>query len=162
MKIAVMVFLAILLSTVPLFAVEYQIDVVRQGGNLYWAETEKMYIQTEYCVENSDSAAVTLQMDGDRGDMTFKESGGRCDVKMIYGQTQLEAGEYLIKVSREDDDWYKIVDKQMALNTDGCFSLVDNKEASLQINEDGTGTLSLHEADEKCAVKGVYSKGQLQ
>ena len=162
MKILGMVFLVLMLSAAPLFAVEYQINVVRQGGNLYWAETEKMYIQTEYCVENSDSAAVTLRMDGDSGDITFKASGDKCAVKMIYGQTQLDAGQYLIKVSREDDNWYKIVTKQMALNTDGCLSLVDNMEASLQINEDGTGILSLPEADEQCAVKGVYSKGQLQ
>jgi len=162
MKITVVVLLMVLLSVAPLFAIEYQVNVVRQGGNLYWAETENMFIQTEYCFESSDAATAMLRMDGDSGEVTFTDSGHKCTVKMIYGQTQLKAGKYSIKVSREDDNWYGIVAKKMALNTNGCLSLVDNMQANLQINEDGTGVLSLPEADEECIVDGVYSKAQLQ
>ncbi len=162
MKITAMVFLIILLSVVPLFAMEYQVNVVRQGGNLYWAETEKIFIQTEYCVESSDAATAMLRMDSDSGNITFLETGDKCAVKMIYGQTQLKPGKYSIKVSREDDNWYVIVAKNMALKTNGCLSLVDNIPASLQINEDGTRVLSLPEADEECSVDGVYSKAQLK
>lgn len=162
MKITIMVGFVILLSVVPLFAVEYQVNVVRQGGNLYWAEAEKMYIQTEYCFEGPDSAAAMLQMDGNVGDITFTESGYKCAVKMIYGRTQLKTGRYSIKVTRDDDNWYGIVAKKMALDTDGCLSLVENMQASLQMNEDGTGVLILPGADEKCTVDGVYSQAQLQ
>ena len=162
MKITVMVFLIILLSVVPLFAIEYQANVVRQGGNLYWAETENMFIQTEYCDESTDAAAIVLQMDGDSGEVTFTESGHRCAVKKIYGKTKMKAGKYSIKVSWEDDNWYGIVAKKLALNTNGCLSLVENMQADLQINEDGTGILSLPEADEECTVVGVYSQAQLQ
>ena len=162
MKITGVVLLAILMSGSPLFALEHQINVVRKGGNLYWAEVEKMYIQTKYCLEDSSTAAALLQMEGDSGEITFTASGLKCDVKMIYGQIQLDAGKYLIKVSREDDNWYGIVAKNMALKTNGCLSLVDDMQAHLQINEDGTGTLSLSEADEECMVEGVYSKGELQ
>ncbi|MCK5681452.1 hypothetical protein KAI46_11650 [bacterium] len=162
MKITGMVFLVILISVTPLLAVEAQVNVVRQGGNLYWAETEQMYIQTEYCFEDSDTAAAVLRMDGDSGEITFTASGHKCAVKMIYGQTQLKAGKYSIKVSREDDNWYEIVAKKMALNTNGCLSLVENMQATLQINADGTGILSLPKADEECLVDGVYSQGQLR
>ncbi|MCK5825896.1 MAG: hypothetical protein KAG93_02580 [Desulfuromusa sp.] len=162
MKITVMVFLTVLLSVAPLFAIEYQVNVVRQGGNLYWAETEKMYIQTKYCFENFDTSAAILRMDGDSGEIAFAKSGHKCAVKMIYGRTELKAGKYSIKVSREDDNWYEIVAKKMALNTNGCLSLVENMQAILQINADGTGVLSLSEADEECQVDGVYSQGQLQ
>ena len=162
MKITIMVFLVILLSGSSLFAAEYQVNVVRRGGNLYWAETEKMYIQTEYCFESSDSAVVTLRIDGDTSDITFAESGDKCDVKMLYGRTQLKAGKYSIKVSREDDNWYRIMTKSVALNTAGCLSLVDNMRADLQVKDDGTAILSLPEADEECTVTGIYSKAQLQ
>ncbi len=162
MKIAALVFLLILLSTSPLFAVEYRVNVVRQGGNLYWAEAEKMYIQTAYCSDGSDAGEAMLRINGDSRDITFPESGYKCDVKMIFGQTELKVGKYSIHVSREDDNWYKIVDKKMALKTDGCFSLVENMQAGLQINADGSGTLSMLEADEECAVEGVYSEAQLQ
>ncbi len=162
MKIVVMVYLSILISTVPLFAAEYQVNVVRQGGNLYWAEAEKMYIQTEYCFEGSDAAVVMLRVDGDSEDITFVKSGDKCAVTMIYGQTQLKGGKYSLKVSWEDDNWYKIVDKNVALKTDGCLSLVDNMQANLLMNDAGTGTLSLPEADEECRVEAVYSKAQLQ
>jgi SHS2 domain-containing protein len=162
MKITLMFFLVILVNVTPLFAVEYQVNVVRQGGNLYWAEKENMFIQTEYCFESSDTATVMLRMDGDSGEITFKLSGHKCAVKMIYGQTQLKAGNYSIKVSREDDNWYRIVAKKIGLKTNGCLSLVDNMQANLQINEDGTGILSLPEADEECTVDGVYSQAQLQ
>ena len=161
MKITAMIFLMVLLSVAPLFAIEYQVNVVRQGENLYWAETEKMFIQTEYCFESSAAATAMLRMDGDRGEVTFTDSGHKCAVRMIYGRTQLKAGKYSIKVSREDDNWYGIVAKKMALNTNGCLSLVDNIQANLQINEDGTGILSLPEADEECTVDGVYSQAQL-
>ena len=50
----------------------------------------------------------------------------------------------------------------MALKTDGCFSLVEKMQAGLQVNEDGSGMLSIPEADEECTVDGVYSKAQLQ
>ena len=162
MKITVVVLLSILIGGSPLFALEHQINVVRKGGNLYWAEVEKIYIQTEYCLESSSTATALLQMEGDSGEITFSASGLKCDVKIIYGHTQLDAGEYLIKVSREDDNWYGLVAKNMALKTNGCFSLVDDMQARLQINEDGTGTLFLSEADEECLVEGVYSKGELQ
>lgn len=162
MKILAVVFGAILITSSSVFAVEYQVNVMQKGGNLYWAATEKMVIQTEYCFESADPAVLLLRMDGDRGEITFTESGRKCDVKMIYGQTQLEAGKYAIKVSRDDDNWYGIVGKNMALNTNGCLSLVDDMQASLQMNADGTGTLSIPDADEECAVEGVYSKAELQ
>lgn len=162
MKNVAMALLVLLMISSPAFAVEYEVNVVQKGGNLYWAETEQMYIQTEYCFESAEAAVVLLRMDGDSGEITFKNSGGKCDVKMIYGQTELETGRYPIRVTREDDDWYGIVGKSMALNTNGCLTLVDNMQASLQMNEDGTAILSIPEADEECTVEGVYSKAQLQ
>ncbi len=162
MKNMAVVLLVLLMVSSPAFAVEYEVKVVQKGGNLYWAETDQMYIQTEYCFASAEAAVVLLRMDGDSGEITFKKSGGKCAVTMIYGQTELEPGRYPIKVTREDDDWYAIVGKNMALNTNGCLTLVENMQASLQMNEDGTATLSIPDADEECAVEGVYSKAQLQ
>jgi len=162
MKNMAMVLFVLLMISSPAFAVEYEVNIVQKGGNLYWAETEQMYIQTAYCFESAEAAVALLRMDGDSGEITFKKSGGKCDVKMIYGQTELEPGKYPIRVTRDDDDWYGIVGKNMALNTNGCLTLVDNMQASLQMNEDGTATLSIPDADEECTVEGVYSKAQLQ
>ena len=83
---------------------------------MFLAEQMCIHIQTEYCFESADVAVVLLRMDGDSGGITFKKSGGKCDVKMIYGQTELEPGKYPIEVARDDDDWYGIVGKNMALN----------------------------------------------
>ncbi|MDX2480520.1 MAG: hypothetical protein QNK24_09305 [Desulfuromusa sp.] len=163
MKTMTVVLLAFLMITPYAFAVEYKVNVVQKGGNLYWAETEKMYIQTEYCFEGAETAVLLLRMTGDIGEeVTFTESGHKCDVKMLYGQTQLNAGEYALTVSREDDNWYVMDGKDVALNTNGCLSLVENMVARLQINEDGTGTLSLPDADEECTVEGIYSKAKLE
>jgi len=161
MKVMGMVLLVVQLCVTPLFAMEYQVHVVRQGGNLYWAAAEKMYIQTEYCVEDSATADAVLRMEGDSGDITFTGSGNKCTVKMLYGRTRLKAGKYAIRVSREDDNWYGIVAKKIALKTDGCLSLVEDMQAILQIHDDGAGTLSLPEADEECTVSEVYSQAQL-
>ena len=64
-------------------------------------------------------------------------------------------------MSRDDDNWYGIVGKNMAINTAGCLSLVDDMQANLQMNADGSGTLSIPDADEECTVEGVFSKAEL-
>ena len=67
MKIMTVVILAILMTSSAVFAEEYKVKVVQKGGNLYWAATEKMVIQTEYCFEGADPAVLLLRMDGDSG-----------------------------------------------------------------------------------------------
>ncbi|MDA3904345.1 MAG: hypothetical protein PF441_12965 [Desulfuromusa sp.] len=162
MKIVTAVLLMIPMLVSHAFALEYEINVARRGGNLYWAAAEKIYIQTEYCFEDAETAALLLRMDGDSGEITFNESGVKCDVKMVYGQTQLQAGEYRIKVNWEDDNWYRIEGQEVALNTNGCLSMVESMEGRLQINEEGPSILSLPDADEECTVDGVFSKAKIE
>ncbi len=162
MRIMTAVLLVIPMLVSHAFALEYEISVDRKGGNLYWAAAEKIYLQTEYCFEDVETATLLLRMDGDTGEVTFKESGHKCDVKMVYGETQLKAGEYRITVSWVDDNWYGITGQEVALNTSGCLSMVENMEGRLQINEEGPSILSLPDADEECTVDGVFSKAKIE
>ena len=154
---ATAVFLALFFSIS--YAKDYEIVISRVGGNLYWVQAEDLYIQTEYCFEYSESDKATLRMDGETGELVFSEKN-KCDVKGLYRKNQLGAGTYPVTVSREDDNWYVFAGRLVALNTEGCLSLVENAAAELKIDEIGNGTLTLE--GEECTVKGIYSKVQIQ
>lgn len=153
------VFLAlILLSVNGVAALEYSLEVTRVGGNLYQAQADNLYLQTRYCFASADPAAARLQVaDGTGGQLTFVDSGERCEVAAFYGPTELEPGEYRMTLSRADDNWYAIEEQDAALLTSGCLSLVENTPGILSISEEGGKTLSLPDAGEECSVRGIYT-----
>ncbi len=156
---------AVILCFMPMmlsyaFAEEYEVQVMRQGGNLFLVAEQDIYIQTEYCFEDVDNTTVLLRTGDNGGELIFSESGRKCDIKMIYGKTQLEAGEYSINVSRDDDNWYGIVGQAAALKTNGCLGQVTDVAATLTMNAEGTGTLAVD--DEECTVEKVYSETEIQ
>ena len=151
----------LLLFVTGVWAEEVELKVVRVGANLYQVPAEDLFIQTEYCFEDATNKAVVLLL-GEAGDrLLFNGPKNGCDIKMVYGRSKVDAGNYQLKVTKVDDDWYGLVDQDVALKTNGCLSQVENVAAEMVINEDGTGTLSIPEADENCQVEGVYSKAEL-
>ncbi len=142
-------------------AEEIELNVIRAGGNLYFVEAEDLYIQTEYCFEIEDRAAVVLSLDEQGDTLVFSANNSRCDIKQIYARTTLAAGSYLPTLSREDDNWYVLTDQDAALKTEGCLSLVENAAAQLVMAADGRGTLTLPAVDEVCRVEGVYAKTEV-
>lgn len=154
------VFLLIFSSTV--WAEEFELDVVRQGANIFAVTAEDLFIQTEYCFESVTSARAVLRFAETESMLIFTDQKSQCDVRMVYGRSQLEPGDYKVSVTRDDENWYGIVGDEAALKTNGCLSLVEDAEAKLIINADGTGTLSIPSADEECQVEGVYSKAELK
>lgn len=152
----------VLLSFTQAGAEEFELKVVRAGANLYAVPAEDLYIQTEYCFEIEESASVRLNLDETLSRMTFQDSGAQCDVTLVYGRSTLKPGRYKLSVTRLDDNWYGLDGEEAALKTSGCLSLVEQAEAELDMQEDGTGVLSLPTVDEQCRVEGIYTRAELK
>lgn len=161
MERILLLLMVVLLFLVPgVWAEEIELKIIKMGANLYEVPADDLFIQTEYCFE--DAATAVLLLDETANKLIFAETNQQCDIRMVYGRSKIEAGEYQLKVTRDDDNWYRLVDQDVALKTAGCLSLVDNIEAQLTMNDDGTGTLSIPGVDETCQVEGVYAKAELR
>lgn len=141
------------------YADNYEVSVTRKGSNLYSVDGKDIFIHTRYCYEYAYSESAFLSMRGTSGEIIFLDSGGKCDIKAVYGKSTQEAGNYSVTVSREDDDWYEIFGTDMYIKTNYCLSLALGTEAVLSLRAGGLGTLYID--DEKCIVEGVYTKMQL-
>lgn len=134
----------------------YEVSVTRKGSNLYIVDGKKIFIHTRYCYEYVYSENTLLRMNGYSGDMIFLNSGGKCDVSAVYGETNQNPGEYLVRINRKDDNWYEIWGEGVYIKTTGCLSLALGQEAVISINAGGRGTL--HVDGYQCSVDGLYSK----
>jgi hypothetical protein len=98
-------------------------------------------------------------MRGYTGEIIFTDSGGKCDVKAVYGSNNQKPGKYSVTINREDDDWYEIWGQGIYIKTSSCLSLALGEDAILSISAGGYGTLFV--GHDKCMVEGVYSKIKL-
>ena len=132
----------------------YEVSVTRKGSNLYKIDAKNIYIRTRYCYEYVYSENAFLKMSGYSDKIIFFDSGGRCDVKAVYGPSEQKPGKYAVTINREDDDWYEIWGQGIYIKTDACLSLALGEEAILSIDAGCYGTLYV--GDDKCMVEGVY------
>jgi hypothetical protein len=74
-------------------------------------------------------------------------------------EVKYRSGNYTIKVTRKDDNWYEIFGTQTFIKTNYCLSLALMKDAILSIGTFGSGTLLVD--NYKCAIDGFYSEIRL-
>lgn len=157
-------FLACLLVLpLQLSAAEIEIDVVRQGADIYEISGRDLFLYSPYCFAGEEQAKVMLTLEGSAAtQMRFSDSDSSCDVVMTYGVTELEEGDYKFTVSRLDEGWYAIDGQDAAFRTSGCYSLVESAVAVVRVNGNGGGRLILTEEDEECDIVGIYGKAELE
>ena len=153
-----MLLIAFLMPSLAI-ADNYEVSVTRKGSNLYKVDGKSILIQTRYCYEYVYYEDSFLKMNGYFGEIIFTDSGGKCDVKAVYGPSNQKAGKYAVKISRESDNWYEIWGQGIYIKTSICLSLALVKEAFLVLNASGYGTLYV--GNNKCMVEGVYSRMKL-
>ncbi|WP_157719520.1 hypothetical protein [Pseudomonas oryzae] len=140
-------------------AENYEISVTRKGSNLYKIDIKDIFIHTKYCYEYVYGESSILKMKGMVGEIIFTEAGATCQVKAVYGKSEQVPGNFVVTVSREDDDWYEIFGQGLYVKTNTCISLALGTEAVLTIMAGGYGTL--HIDGNQCMVEGVYSRLRL-
>lgn len=140
-------------------AENYELSVTRKGSNLYKVDGKKILIHTRYCYEYVYSESSFLKMSGYSGEIIFTDSGGKCDVKAVYGPSDQKAGKYAVTITREDDNWYEVWGQAVYIKTSACLSLALGEEAVVSLSAGGYGTLYV--GDDKCMIEGVYSKLRL-
>ena len=157
----ILYFLIISAFLVPSFVIadNYELSVTRKGSNLYKVDGKNFFIHTRYCYEYVYYESSFLKMNGYSGEIIFIDSGGKCDVKAVYGPIELQAGKYAVTVNREDDDWYEVWGQGVYIKTSGCLNLALGEEAVLSMSAGGYGTLYV--GDDQCMVEGVYAKIRL-
>jgi hypothetical protein len=159
MKILRIFLMLALLFPAAAIADNYEVSVTRKGSNLYKVDGKNIYIHTRYCYEYVYSESAFLKMSGYSGEIIFLDSGGKCDVKAVYGPSEQKTGKYTVTINREDDDWYEIWGSGIYIKTSGCLSLALGQEAVLSISAGGYGTLYVD--GNQCMVEGLYSKMSL-
>lgn len=140
-------------------AENYEISVTRKGSNLYKVDGNNVYVHTRYCYQYVYYEESYLRMSGYSGEIVFLDSGGKCDVKAVYGRVDQAAGNYSVIVNREDDDWYEVWGQEIYIKTFACLSLALGEDAVLSITGGGIGTMYVE--GEQCMVEGVYAKMRL-
>lgn len=134
----------------------YRLNVTRDDSNLYEANGGSLIINTQYCYEYIYNEDSLLKADGYFSEIIFLDSGTKCDVKAVYKSVSQPAGDYVITVSYEDDNWYKVWVQDLYIKTSVCLSLVVGEDAILSLHSEGFGTLYI--GGDECMVEGVYSK----
>ena len=142
-------------------AEDYDLSVTRKGSNLYKVDGKDIYIHTRYCYEYVYSEDSLLRMSGTSGKIVFIDEGESCDVKAVYGDSNLTAGKYKISVSREDDDWYEVFGTDTFIKTSMCLNLALGDDAILKVSAGGYGTLYFIDDEDDCSVEGVYTQLRL-
>jgi hypothetical protein len=138
-------------------AADYSVNVTRKGANLYQVTGKNIYIQTRYCYEYVYYSDAILRMQGYSGEIIFLNEGKKCDVKGVYGSTDLKPGTYQVTVSREADDWYEILGMDAFIKTMLCLRLALGEDAVLKVEAGGVGKLIFDDGD-NYLVEGVYSR----
>jgi hypothetical protein len=149
-----MVMLALLSSASFGFAAEYDLQIEQQGAELFKITNQDVYIWTQYCFVDVGTTEVHLNLEDGRGEIKFIDTQTRCDVQGVYGKSPLEGGDYTLVLTRADDNWYSIDDKQAAVLTVDCLASAESLETKVIMTDDG-GTAFF--PDEECSVLGVYT-----
>jgi hypothetical protein len=140
---------------------DYDLTVTRKGSNLYKVDGKNAYVHTRYCYEYVYSEDSLLRMSGTSGKIMFIDEGSSCDVKAVFGESDISPGKYDVTVSREDDDWYEVFGTDTFIKTSICLNLALGERAILKASAGGFGTLYFLDSDDDCMVEGVYSKLRL-
>ena len=151
----------LLMLTCSAAAGDYDLSVTRKGSNLYKVDGKDTYIHTRYCYEYVYSEDSLLRMSGSGGKIVFIDEGSSCDVKAVYGESDLTPGKYKVSVSREDDDWYEVFGTDTFIKTSMCLNLALGEDAILKLSGSGYGTLFFIDDDDDCMVEGVYTQLRL-
>lgn len=157
-KSAVLIVSVLLSSRV--FADVYELNVTREDQNIYKVLGSNTIIQTKYCYEYSYGEDAILDASGNHGQLIFKNSGNKCDIKAIYQESSLKPGTYKVFISREEDNWYSIMGSDTYIKTSICLSLALGEKAYLSVSGRGYGNLSINQ--DECMVEGIYSKVTLR
>ena len=96
---ALVSFLALCLTT-PAFADSYGFSVTRVGSDIYKVDEEDVFIYASGCYKYVSNESSSLEMLGYTGDISFTDSGGKCEVKTVYGRSDPEIGNYPVTVRR--------------------------------------------------------------
>jgi hypothetical protein len=143
------------------WAKDYDLSVTRKGSNLYKVDGKDIYIHTRYCYEYVFGESSLLRMSGTSGKIVFLDEGSSCDVKAVFGESDILPGKYDVTVSRADDDWYEVFGTETFIKTSLCLNLALGERAILKTSAGGYGTLYFLDSDDDCMVEGVYSKLRL-
>ena len=149
--------LLLLLACATGVAQDYSLSVEQRGANLFKVVGQEIYLQTRYCYVEAGTAEVQLELDEDGGGrIAFKALERSCDVAAAYAKSSLDAREYPVTVSRVDSNWYALDGEAAMLLTDGCLSQVSGAAARLNMTSDGSGMLTIADAEE-CRVEAIYA-----
>lgn len=144
----------------PVLAENYEVSLTRKGSNVYKIDGKDIIIQTRYCYVYAYSEEAIFKASGYGGELIFFDSKDKCDVKAVFGLSKQKPGKYVVTVSREDDDWYEVLETNSYIKTSTCLSLALGEEAYLTISASGFGQLRFEDGDD-CMVEGVYTKLRL-
>lgn len=110
MKNVLLAVLAALMSfqSARVLADSYEVNLTRKGSNVYKVDGKGIIIQTRHCYVYAYSGGASFKTSGYGGEVVFFDSKNTCDVKAVFGVSKQKPGEYLVTVSREDDDWFDI------------------------------------------------------
>jgi hypothetical protein len=139
------------------YADNYEVSVTRKESNLYKIDTMNIYIQTRFCYEYVYFQDAVLMMSGRTGELVFSgRSRARCDVVGVYGDADLDSGNYAVTVSRKEGNWYEVFGTDIFILTSLCLELALMDNATLRMSFGGRGTL-VFSNNRSCTVEGVYS-----
>jgi len=162
MKKILLAALAALMSfqAAPALAENYEVNLTREGSNVYKIDGKDIIIQTRYCYVYAYSEEAIFKTSGYGGEVIFLDSKDKCDVKAVYGVSKQKPGKYVVTVSREDDDWFEVFGTSSYIKTTSCLSLALGEEAYLTIANSGFGRLRFKDGND-CMVEDVYTKMRL-
>ena len=148
------------LQAAPALAENYEVNLTREGSNVYKIDGKDIIIQTRYCYVYAYSEEAIFKSSGYGGEVIFFDSKDKCDVKAVFGVSKQKPGKYVVTVSHEDDDWYEVFGTNSYIKTSSCLSLALGEEAYLTIAPSGFGRLRFKNGDD-CMVEAVYTKLRL-
>lgn len=148
------------LQAAPALAENYEVNLTREGSNVYKIDGKDIIIQTRYCYVYAYSEEAIFKTSGYGGEVIFLDSKDKCDVKAVYGVSKQKPGKYVVTVSREDDDWFEVFGTSSYIKTTSCLSLALGEEAYLTIANSGFGRLRFKDGND-CMVEDVYTKMRL-
>jgi hypothetical protein len=139
------------------WAGDYTVNVTRKGPQLYKVTGKDLYVATRSCYEYVYYEDAVLRMSGKTGTIVFLDSGGKCDVKGVYGKTDIAPGDYSISVTHETDDWYSVDGTELLIRTMTCSEYWYSEEVVLRVGP--AGAYVIEDADgNQCYVEGVFSR----
>jgi len=145
-----------MILALPARAGTYDLTVTRKDSNLYRVNGKSIIIKTKYCYEYVYSSDAILRTSGRSGKLIFLEEDSSCDVQAVFGAMSLASGKYSITVSREDDNWYRVMGTEAYIQTSLCLSLALGEEALLRVSAGGLGKLHFLDDDDSCDVEAIF------